>query len=952
MDYRGTLNLPETSFPMRAGAAQREPEMLSRWDGLAVYQRMLEQRASAPTFILHDGPPYANGHMHMGHVLNRVLKDIVVKYKHLSGHLTPYVPGWDCHGLPIELQVEKEVGRAKKAELPVVEVRRLCDAYARKFVGIQRDEVRRLGVVGDWEQPYLTLAPEYEAQEIRELGKLASAGFLYRRKKPVYWCASCETALAEAEVEYEEKRSHSVYVRFPAAGGSERAEVPVALLGAAADAASRDALQGLDARKVALVAWTTTPWTLPANLALSLNPELAYVGLRVTGDLLIVAEGLAEAFLAANGLTEDEGVARIRFTAKLLEGVEFDHPWLERRVPVLLGDHVTLESGTGVVHTAPGHGQEDYEIGLRYGLDVYSPVDARGRFTQDVPELAGERIFDADKKVVERIREQGNLLADGPFTHSYPHCWRCKKPLFFRATEQWFVSLANADLRGETLAAIDRVRWIPPWGRDRIHGMIATRPDWCISRQRSWGVPIVAVHCEKCGHAHASKALAEHVAAIVEREGSNAWFAHPVEELLPEGFRCESCAGREFRKETDILDVWFDSGVSHAAVLEKRPGLRAPADLYLEGSDQHRGWFHTSILTSVATRGDAPYLACLTHGFILDGAGKKMSKSGGNAMSPDAIMKDMGADVLRLWVAAEDYRGDVKLSKQILGHLVEAYRRLRNTARFLLGNLGDFDPQRDTVAYADLPELDRYALDRLARVEQRAREAYDAYEFHGVYHLMNNFCAVDMSALYLDVVKDRAYCSAPDDPGRRAAQTVMHEIARALAGMLAPVLTFLAEDVWRALPDAGGTDSVLLTDFPKPGAGWIDDALAARFERLLAVRSAVTKALETERQAGKIGHSLEAKVALSATPELAALLGGHEAFLAELFIVSEVVLESAALPESALLPGLGIAVSAATGEKCTRCWNYRRDVSSVAAYPGACGRCANVLGRIGHAVAS
>jgi isoleucyl-tRNA synthetase len=482
--------------------------------------------------------------------------------------------------------------------------------------------------------------------------------------------------------------------------------------------------------------------------------------------------------------------------------------------------------------------------------------------------------------------------------------------------------------------------------------MIATRPDWCISRQRSWGVPIVAVHCEKCGHAHASKALAEHVAAIVEREGSNAWFAHPVEELLPEGFRCESCAGREFRKETDILDVWFDSGVSHAAVLEKRPGLRAPADLYLEGSDQHRGWFHTSILTSVATRGNAPYIACLTHGFILDGAGKKMSKSGGNAMSPDAIMKDMGADVLRLWVAAEDYRGDVKLSKQILGHLVEAYRRLRNTARFLLGNLGDFDPQRDTVAYADLPELDRYALDRLARVEQRAREAYDAYEFHSVYHLLNNFCAVDMSALYLDVVKDRVYTSAPDDPGRRAAQTVMHEIARALAGLLAPVLTFLAEDVWRALPNAGGTDSVLLTDFPSPAEGWLDDALAARFERLLAVRSAVTKALETERQAGKIGHSLEAKVALSATPELAPLLAGNEAFLAEFFIVSEVALEDAPLPESALLPGLGILVSAATGEKCTRCWNYRRDVSSVAAYPGACARCADVLGRIGHAVAS
>ena len=833
----------------------------------------------------------------------------------------------------------------------MVEVRRLCDAYARKFVGIQRDGVRRLGVVGDWEHPYLTLAPEYEAQEIRELGKLASAGFLYRRKRPVYWCASCETALAEAEVEYEEKRSHSIYVRFPVARGAEPAVVPVALLGAA-DAGSRDALKSLDARKVALVAWTTTPWTLPANLGLSLNPELAYVGLHVGGDLLIVAEGLAESFLAATGLREDEGSERVRLSAKLLEGVEFSHPWIERRVPVLLGDHVTLESGTGVVHTAPGHGQEDYEIGLRYGLDVYSPVDARGRFTQDVPELAGERIFDADKKVVERIREAGNLVGDGPLTHSYPHCWRCKKPLFFRATEQWWVSLENNDLRAETLAAIDRVRWIPPWGHDRIHGMIATRPDWCISRQRIWGVPIVAVHCEKCGVAHASKELAEHVAAIVEREGSDAWFARPVEELLPSGFRCESCAGREFRKETDILDVWFDSGVSHAAVLEQREELRAPADLYLEGSDQHRGWFHTSILTSVATRGNAPYLACLTHGFILDGQGKKMSKSGGNAMAPDAVMKDLGADVLRLWVAAEDYRGDVKLSKEILGHLVEAYRRLRNTARFLLGNLGDFDPRRGAVPYAALPELERFALDRLARVVQRVRDGYESYEFHNVYHLLNNYCAVDLSALYLDVVKDRAYCSAPDDPARRAAQTVMHEIVRALAGMLAPVATFLAEDVWRALPGGGGTDSVLLTDFPAPAAEWIDDALAARFERLLAVRSAVTKALEAERQAGNIGHSLEARVALAAPRELAELLRGNEAFLAELFIVSQVTLEPGPLPESPLLPGLGIAVAAASGEKCTRCWNYRLDVSSVAAFPGACGRCADVLGRIGHAVAS
>ncbi|MEW6271615.1 MAG: isoleucine--tRNA ligase [Thermodesulfobacteriota bacterium] len=956
MDYRGTLNLPATSFPMRANAPQREPELLARWNALGVYERMLAQRSDAPLFVLHDGPPYANGNMHMGHVLNRVLKDIVVKYKHLAGHRTPYVPGWDCHGLPIELQVEKEVGRAKKAELPVVEVRRLCDAYARRFVDIQREEVRRLGVVGDWDHPYLTLAPDYEAQEIRELGKLASSGSLYRRKKPVYWCASCETALAEAEVEYEEKRSPSIHVRFPLAlpGADARAAQPVsvALLAAAADDASRAVLRRYDASRISMVAWTTTPWTLPANLALAIHPELAYVGLQVGGELLIVAEGLAEPFLAAVGLAEDAGAPRAGFVTAALEGVELHHPWLDRRVPVVLGEHVTLESGTGVVHTAPGHGQEDYEIGLRYGLDVYSPVDARGRFTRDVPDLEGKRIFDADRDVLERLRAAGTLVAEAPFTHSYPHCWRCKKPLFFRATEQWFVSMAANELRAETLAAIDRVRWIPPWGRDRIHGMIESRPDWCISRQRSWGVPIVAVYCERCEHPHLSKELAEHVAAIVEREGSNAWFARPAAELVPDGFRCERCAATEFRKETDILDVWFDSGVSHAAVLERRAGLRAPADLYLEGSDQHRGWFHTSLLTSVATRGRAPYEACLTHGFILDGQGRKMSKSGGNAIAPDAVLKDLGADVLRLWVAAEDYRGDVRLSKEILGHLVEAYRRLRNTARFLLGNLGDFDPRRDAVFYRELPELERWALDRLARVEQRAREAYDAYEFHTVYHLLNNFCAVDLSALYLDVVKDRAYCSAPDDPQRRAAQTVMYETVRALAGMLAPILTFLAEDVWRALPGAAQDDSVLLSGFPAPRPEWLDDALAARFERLLAVRAAVTKALEAERQAGRIGHSLEARVELAPSPELRELLRERDAFLPELFIVSQVELVPGPLPESPLLAGLGIAVAPAAGEKCARCWSYRLDVGRVAAYPGACRRCADVLARIGYAVAS
>jgi isoleucyl-tRNA synthetase len=948
MDYRASLQLPATSFPKRANAAQREPEQLERWNEIDLYARMLEQRRAAPLFILHDGPPYANGSIHLGHVLNRVLKDVVVKYKHMAGFRAPFVPGWDCHGLPIELQVEKEVGRRKKAEMPTVEVRQLCHAYAMRFVEQQRSEIVRLGVVGDWQHPYLTLDPAYEAQEIRELGRLADSGALYRRKKPVYWCASCETALAEAEVEYEEKRSASIYVKFPAVDPEALARARVAGARGAAKGYADDASSALLPAQIAMVAWTTTPWTLPANLALALNPELEYVVLRVAGEGLIVAEGLADAFLAAARLREDAEAVRVRLSPAKLEHARFRHPWLDREVPVVLGDHVTLESGTGVVHTAPGHGQEDYEIGLRYGLEVYSPVDAQGRFTKEVPELEGKKVFDADAAVLEILEKAGTLLARSGLEHSYPHCWRCKSPLLYRATEQWFVSMTQTGLRQGALEAIDRIEWVPPWGRERIRGMIESRPDWCISRQRVWGVPITAFHCRACGTPHLDGALAEHVAAIVAREGADAWFTRPAEELLPPGFRCTSCGERSFRKETDILDVWFDSGVSHAAVLERDPALRSPADVYLEGSDQHRGWFHTSLLTAVATRGAAPYKACLTHGFFLDGQGRKMSKSLGNVIAPEAILQKSGADVLRLWASAEDYRGDVRISPEILSHLVEAYRRLRNTARFLLGNLGDFDPVQHGRDHASLPELERWALDRLARVEARVREAYDAYEFHTVYHVLNNYCAVDLSALYLDVVKDRCYCSAPADPERRAAQVVMWEIVRALAGMAAPILSFLAEDIWSACPRLpGDPPSVLLVDFPTPRPGWRDDTLAARYETLLQVRSAVTKAIEGERQAGHLGHSLEAHVRVAAAGELGDLLRARAGDLAELFIVSQVSIDGGSLAETPLLQGLKVGVERASGEKCQRCWNYRTDVGAAPAFPGACGRCADVLARTG-----
>ena len=936
MEYRATLNLPQTDFPMRANAPKREPERLAAWKAERLYHRMLEHRAEAPLFVLHDGPPYANGAMHLGHVMNRVLKDMVVKYRSMAGFRTPFTPGWDCHGLPIELQVEKEIGRKKKAELSVVEARKLCADYAMRFVDLQREGIERLGVLGDFEDPYLTLKPAYEAQEIRELGRLAGSGALYRKKKPVYWCASCATALAEAEVEYEDKRSSSIWIRYRVYDREAVAR--------SADGAAQHALA--ENEKISLVAWTTTPWTLPASMAISINPEFAYVALAVGDEYLVVAEGLADAFLQETGLSENEGASRIRLDPKRLENTQLSHPWLERKVPVLLGDHVTLEGGTGVVHTAPGHGQEDYEIGLRYGLEVYSPVDSRGRFTREVPEFEGQKIRDADPGVIELLEREGTLVAQAGLEHSYPHCWRCKKALFFRATEQWFVSMEHDGLRSKALEEIDRVEWIPHWGRERIRGMIEGRPDWCISRQRSWGVPITAVHCGDCGEVHLDEAIAEHVAEIVEEEGSDAWFARPVAELLPEGFACSSCGSKNLERENDILDVWFDSGVSHASVLEKKDGLRAPADLYLEGSDQHRGWFHTSLLTSVANRGRAPYEACLTHGFILDGKGHKMSKSLGNTVEPDKIIKKYGADILRLWVAAEDYRGDVAFSDEILGHLVEAYRRLRNTARFLLGNLGDFDPVRDMVAHADLPDLERWALDRLARTVERARQGYENYEFHAVYHLLNNYCSTDLSARYLDVVKDRLYCSAPDDPERRAAQTVMYEIARGLVGMVAPILSFLADDVWASLPHReGDPERALLLDFPQPDAGWQDDALADTFARLLEVRAAATKAIEAERQAGNLGHSLEAHVSLSAEGELGTLLKEREGSLAELFIVSGVSLESG-LPASELCEGLGVSVRRANGEKCDRCWMYREDLGADSRFPEACGRCAEVLGRI------
>ncbi len=924
-DFKATLNLPVTSFPMRANLPAREPEILARWERDGLYERMLAQRAGRPRYVLHDGPPYANGNIHLGHALNKIVKDFIVKYKCMSGHYAPYVPGWDCHGLPIELQVEKSLGKEKKAALSKLDIRRLCRDYATRFVAVQRDEFKRLGVFGDWAAPYLTMDFAYEATEVRELAKVAASGDLYRGKKPVHWCASCRTALAEAEVEYRDVSSPSVYVAFPL-----REPYP-------------QALRALAGTPIDVAIWTTTPWTLPANLAIAAHPHVEYVVVPArSGRLTLVAKALLPRLGA---FIDPDAPVKATITGRELEGARARHPWIDRDSLLILGEHVTLDTGTGLVHTAPGHGQEDYDVGRRYGLDVYAPVDDAGRFLPEVAEFAGMRVFDADAKIVEHLRAVGRLLATEPLTHSYPHCWRCKHPVIFRATEQWFISMETTRLRERALAAIERVRWIPAWGKDRISGMVTSRPDWCISRQRAWGVPIVALHCDGCGAANTTPELLAHVAAIFARESADAWFARPVAELVPPGFICPACGGTSFRKEEDILDVWFDSGVSFAAVVEKRPELGAHADLYLEGSDQHRGWFQSSLLASVATRDRAPFDTVLTHGFFLDEDARKMSKSKGNVVAPQKIVATHGADILRLWVSAEDYREDMRISREILERAVEAYRRIRNTARFLLGNLADFDPGRDAVPQAQLLELDRFVLDRLQGFVARCVRAYDAFEFHTVYHALNNFCSVDLSAIYLDVVKDRLYCEGARSTLRRSAQTALYAILDALVRVMAPILPFTAEEIWSYMPaDATRPASVHLADFPRPDPELVDAALAADWERLLDVRAAVTKALEALRQRGEIGHSLEASVRLGAADGLGTLLESRRTLLPEILIVSQVeLLPSGALAGESTLPGLAIEAARAGGQKCARCWNWRLDVGSDPRFPTVCGRCAGVL---------
>jgi isoleucyl-tRNA synthetase len=924
MDYKETLNLPETDFPMRGNLPQREPETLKKWEAFELDRKIGDAGQGLPPYILHDGPPYANGHTHIGHALNKILKDIVLKSRRMQGFYAPYVPGWDCHGLPIELMVDKQLG-SKKKEMTKSQIRKECRTYAQQWVDIQSAEFRRLGVLGDWEHPYLTMHPAYEAATARELARFAERGGLYKGKKPVHWCSSCVTALAEAEVEYADHTSPSIYVKFLFTG-----ELPAEL----------SALAG---KPLFFVIWTTTPWTIPANLGICLNADLPYVAVETGGEVLVFAEGLHLQVLKTLGIDDFRVLAT--FDASLFEKKTCRHPLYERDSLIMLGDHVTLEAGTGCVHTAPGHGQDDYQVGLRYGLEIYNPVDDYGRFRQDVELFGGMKIDDGNGAVNDKLREVGALLKETKVSHSYPHCWRCKKPIIFRATEQWFISMDANDLRKKALEHINDVEWIPRWGRERIHGMIEKRPDWCVSRQRTWGVPITVFYCEKCGEALADGKIMHHVADLFTESGSDVWYEKEAAELLPPGTVCGACGGNDFTKEMDILDVWFDSGVSHAAVLEQRDNLSSPADLYLEGSDQHRGWFHSSLLAAVGTRGIAPYKAVLTHGFVVDGAGKKMSKSTGNVVAPEEVIKKFGAEILRLWVAAQDYRDDIRISPEILQRLSDAYRRIRNTARYILGNLHGFDPETDSVPDDDLLEIDRWALSRLEELVGRVERSYNEYEFHVLYHAVHNFCSVDMSSFYLDVLKDRLYTAPTKGVARRSAQTAIYRILDALTRLVAPVLSFTADEIWESLPGKR-EENVHLARFPRFETSLLDVELEARYARILAVRSDVSKALELARAEKLIGHSLDARVLVEAPAgPWRDLLERYRDELATLFIVSQVELgenlgEAVAGEE---VPGLKIRIEKALGEKCERCWTYATSVGESSEHPTICHRCRPAL---------
>jgi isoleucyl-tRNA synthetase len=983
LELKKTINLPKTNFSQKANLGQAEPARLKKWTELELYRMIGRAREGAKKFILHDGPPYANDDIHLGTAMNKILKDFIVRSRTMMGFDAPYVPGYDCHGLPIEMYVDKKLG-AKKANMPPVSIRRACREHAANALKSQTRDFQRLGILGEWDNPYLTMSNHYEAETARLFGRFVERGYVYKGARPVYWCIHDQTALAEAEVEYRQHMSESVYVKFPLKSD------PALIDSALAD------------RKVFFLIWTTTPWTLPANLGITVHPDFEYAAIEHDDEVFIVASELVGAVAAKCdiGATGENGgrapVVLARFPGSKLDRLECRHAWLDRTSLVMVGEHVTLggeadaeteldvkearekattsKAGTGCVHTAPGHGHDDFVIGKRYGLEIYCPVDSAGRFTNDVEHFAGERVFEANPKITAFMRDTRALVFSEEYEHRYPHCWRCKNPVIFRATPQWFISMDAESgndtlekdedgrvrsnfidneideqvqsLRAGALREIESVNWIPAWGRDRMRNMFKNRPDWCVSRQRVWGVPIPVFYCSGCEEAIADAAIARRVADFFEQESSDAWYTREAKELLPEGFKCPKCAGDDWIKETDILDVWFDSGSSSIAVLEKRQALRWPADVYIEGGDQYRGWFNSSLMVGLAAHDSAPYRTVLTHGWLVDGQGKAMHKSGGNAVSPNEVINESGAEILRLWSASSEFTEDVRFSKEILERVADGYRKLRNTARFALGNLHEFDPVRDAVPVAELLEIDRWALSELDVVIEKVRAAYDAFEFHTVYHTLYNFATVTLSARYFDIIKDRLYTAAPKSHIRRSAQTALLAIADALSRLLAPILVFTADEIWENLPHADNGDgkflpSVHIAEFPAV-KGERDSEMAARWTELFAIRDRVLGILEEQRTAKVIGSSLEACVNITAVGKDYDLLQRYREDLRYIFIVSQVNL----LAGKAADADIQIDVARADGEKCERCWNYSTRVGESSRYPTACERCVEALTEI------
>ena len=899
-DYTSTLNLPKTDFPMRANLPQREPEMQKAWEDEGIYEQMLKRNADKPSFILHDGPPFSNGNIHMGTAMNKVLKDFINKYKSMHGFRAPYTPGWDNHGMPIESAIIKQ-SKLDRKKMTVPEFRDACHEFAQNFVNIQMDQFKRLGVLGEWDDPYLTMKPEFEAREIRVFGEMYKKGYIYKGLKPVYWCPHDETALAEAEIDYKDIDCTSIYVKFRIS-----------------DTCGNEKMNALDLANTYFVIWTTTAWTLPGNLAIAVHPREEYIAAKVpSGEIYILAAALAEKTLAAAGIDGYETLAS--FTGSELEYMKARHPFLDRDSVLLCADYVTMESGTGCVHTAPGFGADDYMTCKRYKMDMIVPVDDRGYQTEDAGPYAGMYYEESGERIIADMRESGALLASEQITHSYPHCWRCKHPIIFRATPQWFCSVEA--FKDEAVRACDDVTWTPAWGRERMIGMIRERADWCISRQRHWGLPIAVFYCKDCGEVICNDETIDNVSRLFAEHGSNVWYEKEASELLPEGFVCPKCGSVHITKETDTLDGWFDSGCTHFVNLEDRKGMRWPADLYLEGADQFRGWFQSSLLTAVGAKGQgAPYRGVLTHGWVVDGEGKAMHKSLGNSVLAEDVVKKYGADILRAWVASSDYQVDVRVSDKILGQLGEIYRKIRNTARILLANLGDFDPDNDMLPVSELEDIDKWIIAGANELAARSIKNYDEYDFHGVFHDLANFCTVDLSKLYIDITKDRSYVEAPTSKTRRAVQTAMYTVLSMITRILAPLLTFTADEIWRAMPHVASEDarSVLLNDIPTYDESLTFPEIKAHWDHLFELRDDVMKELETARANKLIGKSLEAQLHIAASGEQYAVLDSFRDQLAAIFIVSAVSLESGE-------GDMKVTVEPASGEKCDRCWMFTED---------------------------